>query len=109
MKKNKLLPVHPGEVLLEEFLKPLNVSQSQLARDIDVSISRVSDIVLARQRVTANIALRLGKYFGVEPEFWLNLQARYDLDAATIAIGQEVNRKVKALTRKYIKRHTVAA
>ncbi len=75
----KLDPIPPGEVLLEEFMKPLGLSQNRLARDIDVNPARVNDIIHGRSSITAAIALRLGKFFGTSPEVWLNLQSGYDL------------------------------
>ena len=75
----KLDPIPPGEILLKEFLEPLGISQNKLARDIDVPVTRVSDIVHARRSITADTALRLAIYFGTTPEFWMNLQARYAL------------------------------
>lgn len=76
----KLPPVHPGEVLREEFLKPLEISQDLLAKNISVPLRRVNEIVLGKQSVSADTALRLGRYFGTSQEFWLNLQSQYDLD-----------------------------
>lgn len=75
----KLQPISPGEVLLEEFLKPMAISQNQLARDIDIPVSRVADIIRGKRAITADTALRLGEYFGMSAEFWLSLQASYDL------------------------------
>ena len=75
----KLDPIPPGEILLEEFMKPLGVSQNKLARDIDVPAARINDIVHGRRSITADSALRLGKYFGVSPELWLGLQMDYDI------------------------------
>ncbi|MGV3149006.1 HigA family addiction module antitoxin [Rothia sp. 11254D007CT] len=75
-----LPPVHPGEVLLEDFMEPLSVSQNQVARAIGVSPRRINDIVHGRRAVTADTAARLSRYFGTSAEFWLNLQARYELD-----------------------------
>ncbi len=75
-------PIAPGEILLEEFLKPLGVSQNKLARDIDVPVTRINDIVHGRRSITADTALRLGKYFGTSPELWLGLQAEYDIRRA---------------------------
>ena len=80
MPEERLEPVHPGEVLLEEFLKPLGLSQSQLALDIGVHPRRINEIVLKKRSITANTALRLARYFGTSPEFWLGLQNQYDLD-----------------------------
>ena len=84
MKKGtKLLePIPPGEILFEEFMKPLGISMNQLARDIDVPPGRISEIVHAKRAITADTALRLGKYFGISPEIWLNLQADYDMRLA---------------------------
>lgn len=75
-------PIPPGAVLLEEFLEPLGISQNQLARDIDVNPGRVAEIVHGRRAITADTALRLGKYFDMSPEFWMNLQSDYDLRRA---------------------------
>jgi addiction module HigA family antidote len=80
MSEEKMAPVHPGEVLLEEFLKPLGLSQHRLALDIGVDPRRINEIVLGKRSVTANTALRLALYFKTSPEFWLGLQAQYDLD-----------------------------
>lgn len=75
-------PIHPGEILLEEFLKPLKISQNALSRDLDVPLQRINQIVLGKRAITVDTALRLSKYFGTTPELWLNLQARYDLEMA---------------------------
>jgi antitoxin HigA-1 len=75
-------PIHPGEILLEEFLKPLKISQSVLSRDLDVPLQRINQIVLGKRAITVDTALRLAKYFGTTPELWLNLQSRYDLETA---------------------------
>ena len=80
--RKKLSPITPGEVLLEEFLKPMGISQSQLAKDINVPANRISQIVHGKREITADTALRLGKYFGIEPEFWLNLQVRFNMKIA---------------------------
>ena len=74
----KLAPIPPGEVLFEEFMKPLGMSRNRLARDIDIPVSRVSDIVRGKRSITADSALRLAEYFGTSPELWLNLQADFD-------------------------------
>src|SRR5437867_2892289 len=92
---DKLHPVHPGEVLLEEFLKPMNLSQNRLAIDIGVDARRINEIVLGGRSVTADTALRLGRYFGVSPQFWLGLQAEYDLDMAMDALGDRLEREVR--------------
>ena len=78
----KFPPIHPGEILWEEFLKPLKISQSALSRDLDVPLQRINQIVLGKRAVTVDTALRLAKYFGTSPELWLNLQTRYDLETA---------------------------
>jgi antitoxin HigA-1 len=91
----KLTPVHPGEVLLEEFLKPMNLSQNRLAINIGVDARRINEIVLGVRSVTADTALRLGRYFGVSPQFWLGLQAEYDLDMAMDALGDRLEREVR--------------
>jgi addiction module HigA family antidote len=80
-------PVHPGEVLLEEFLKPLGVSQYQLAKAIDVPARRINEIVRGQRRITADTTLRLSRYFGTSERFWLNLQARYDLETEKDRLG----------------------
>jgi antitoxin HigA-1 len=79
MRKKNLDPIPPGEILLEEFMKPLHISINRLARDIDVPPNRISAIIRGRRAITADTALRLGKYFGVSPEIWLDLQSDYDL------------------------------
>ena len=95
MDKKKLDPIHPGEVLLEEFLKPLGMSQSRLALDIGVHPRRINEIVLRKRRVTADTALRLARYFGTSPQFWLGLQVDYDLDIAEDALGDRLEREVR--------------
>ncbi len=91
----KLVPVSPGEILLEEFLAPMGVSQNGLARAIGVTPRRINEIVLGRRGVTADTALRLGRYFGMEPEFWMNLQANYDLRIARNKLGNTLEKKVR--------------
>jgi len=95
MAKNKLPPVHPGEVLLEEFLKPMNLSQNRLALDIGVPARRINEIVLGKRSVTVDTALRLARYFGTSPQLWLGLQMDYDLDVATDALEPRLKREVK--------------
>jgi len=75
----KIKPIHPGEVLMEEFLKPLKISQYRLAKDIDVAPRRINEIIHSARAISADTALRLGKYFNTSPQFWLNLQSHYDL------------------------------
>jgi antitoxin HigA-1 len=80
-------PVHPGEILLEEFLKPLDVSQYQLAKELNVPARRINEIVHGQRRITADTALRLARYFGTSERFWMNLQARYDLEIEKDRLG----------------------
>jgi addiction module HigA family antidote len=98
MKEDKLHPVHPGEVLLEEFLKPMQLSQNRLALDIGVHPRRINEIVLGKRSITADTALRLARYFGTSPQFWLGLQADYELDVAMDALGGRLEREVKPYT-----------
>jgi len=93
----KLSPVHPGEVLQEEFLKPLGVSQYRLAKEISVSPRRVNEIVHGSRAITADTALRLARYFGTTDRFWLNLQARYDLEVERDRLGSRLEREVSVL------------
>ena len=83
--------------MLKEFLEPLEISQNKLARDIDVAITRINDIVHARRGITADTALRLGIYFGTTPEFWINLQTRCDLKLAKRDLGPEIEKKIRPL------------
>ena len=92
-----LPPVHPGEVLLEDFMKPIGLSQYRVAKDIGVSPLRISQIVRGKRSVTADTALRLARYFGTSPAVWLRLQARYDLEVAESQIAKRINREVKVL------------
>jgi antitoxin HigA-1 len=90
----RLAPVHPGEILRDDFLGPMRLSVYTLAQAIKVSRSRVNDIVLARRGITADTALRLARYFGTSPDFWMNLQARYDLDVADRTLRRQIEREV---------------
>lgn len=92
----KLKPVHPGKILQEEFLKSLGVSQYRLANDVGVPPRRINEIVLGKRGITADTALRLGRYFGTSPQFWMNLQTRYDLEMQRDLIGNKLE-KVRAL------------
>jgi antitoxin HigA-1 len=96
MTKQKLAPVHPGEVLMEEFLVPLGLSQNRLAIGLGVPPRRVNEIVLGKRRVTAETALRLARYFDTTPQFWLGIQADYDLDVASDALGNRLDVEVRA-------------
>jgi len=95
MAEEKLQPIHPGEVLLEEFLKPMGLSQSRLALDTGVYPRRINEIVLGKRSITADTALRLARYFGNSPQFWLGLQAEYDLDVAEDLLGDRLDREVR--------------
>ncbi len=95
--EEKLSPIHPGEVLLEEFLKPLDMSQSRLALDIGVHPRRINEIVLGKRSITADTALRLARYFGNSPQFWLGLQMDYELDMAADLLGSRLDREVKVM------------
>ena len=91
--------IHPGEVLLEDFMKPKGITARQLAADIDVPPSRISDIVNGRRPVTADTALRLGIFFSMEPRFWMNLQAEYDTRVATRALKEELTARIRVFQR----------
>ena len=91
----RLRPVHPGEILMEEFLKPMNLSPNQLATDIGVEARLINEIVQGVRSVTADTALRLSRYFGTSPQFWMGLQADYDLDVALDALGDRLDREVR--------------
>jgi antitoxin HigA-1 len=93
-------PIHPGEILSEEFLKPLNVSQYRLAKDIRVPARRINEIVHGKRSITANTALRLSRYFGLSERFWLNLQSRYDLETEKDRLNGRIDEEVKVLERK---------
>ena len=95
MTEQRLAPVHPGEVLLEEFLKPLGLSQNRLGLNIGVHPRRINEIVLHKRRVTAETALRLARYFGSSPQFWLGLQSDCDLDVAADELGERLERQVQ--------------
>ncbi|MDP2045017.1 MAG: HigA family addiction module antitoxin [Deltaproteobacteria bacterium] len=82
MTSQKLPPVHPGEILLEEYLKPLGISQNKLGRDLNVPPQRINEIVRGQRAITVDTALRLARYFHTSPQFWLNLQSHYDLEIA---------------------------
>ncbi len=95
--KKKFSPVHPGEVLLEEFLKPMAISQNRLALDLRVPARRINEIVLGKRGLSPDIVLRLARYFGTSPQFWLGLQLDYDLDVAADEMGTQIEREVPVL------------
>jgi addiction module HigA family antidote len=93
----KLSPIHPGEVLLEEFIKPMGLSQNRLAIDIGVDARRINEIVLGKRSITADTALRLARFFGNSPQFWMGLQTQYDLDVAEDTLGKRLEREVRPM------------
>ncbi|MCW5774772.1 MAG: HigA family addiction module antidote protein [Rhodospirillaceae bacterium] len=93
----RLEPIHPGKILAAEFMEPLGLSQSRLARDLDVPVARVHDILKGRRGITADTALRLATYFATTPDLWMNLQARYDLKRAQRAAGKSIRERVRPL------------
>ena len=94
-----MAPLHPGEILLEEFLKPLNLSQNKLALQLRVPARRINEIVLGKRRITADTALRLARFFGNSPQFWLGLQTDYDLDLAEDELAEQIEREVPIYAR----------
>ena len=94
MAATKLEPIHPGEILLEEFLEPLGISQYRLAKDISVPPRRINEIVHGIRAITADTALRLARYFGTSERFWLNLQIRYDLEVEKDRLGSRLEKEV---------------
>jgi len=94
MKEDQLNPVHPGEVLLEEFIKPMNLTQNQIATALQIPQEQISAIVNCKQRITADIALRLAYFFNMSPRFWLGLQMDYDLDVTEDEVGDQLRREV---------------
>ena len=95
MAKRDLKHIHPGEILLEEFLTPLGLSQYRLAKDIHVDPRRINEIIHGNRSITADTAFRLGRYFGISPQFWLNLQTHYDLELLEMESGDEIKRQVR--------------
>lgn len=100
MSKRDFPPIHPGEVLREEFLTPLGISQYRLAKDIHVPARRINEIVLEKRGISADTALRLGRYFGMTPQFWINLQARYDLEVAREGIEERLKKDITPFNKK---------
>ena len=96
--QKKLAPVHPGEILLEEFMLPLGLSQTRLGRDLGVSPRRINEIVHGKRSITVDTALRLSRYFGTSAEFWLGLQTDYDLDTASDRLAERILREVKVFS-----------
>ncbi len=98
MKNKKLPPIHPGEILIEEFLKPMGISQYRLAKDISVPPRRINEIVHGKRSVSADTALRLGRFFGISPQFWLNLQTRFDLEVTEDLLAERLENEVNVLS-----------
>jgi len=99
MTKRDIPPIHPGEILLAEFLEPMGISQYRLAKDIGVTPRRVNEIVLGRRAITADTALRLGRFFNMEAQFWLNLQTHYDMEMAMEALEDRLDTEVHPFPR----------
>lgn len=99
MSDSEYPPIHPGEVLLEEFIKPLRISQYRLAKDVSVHPRRINQIVHGKRSVTADTALRLARYFGTSERFWLNLQSGYDLQVAKDRLGERLAKEVRVMAR----------
>jgi addiction module HigA family antidote len=99
MALKKMAPIHPGEILVEEFLSPMGISQYRLAKDISVSARRVNEIVHGTRALSADTALRLSRYFGTSERFWLNLQTRYDLEREKDRLGKRLEKEVVALRK----------
>ena len=97
MKTTKMAPIHPGEILMEEFLKPMGVTQYRLSKDINVPPRRINEIAHGHRSISADTALRLGKYFNMSPQFWLNLQSHYDLEIERDKIGNRLDNEVHVL------------
>ncbi len=97
MSKRELEPIHPGEILLEEFLNPMDITQYRLAKDISVDPRRINEIVHGKRSISADTAIRLGHFFGMSPQFWLNLQSHYDLELLDMQSGDQILNEVKVL------------
>jgi len=97
MKNKKLPPIHPGEILKDEFLEPMGISQYRLAKDISVPPRRINEIVHGKRAITADTALRLGRFYNMSPQFWLNLQTRYDLEVTEDQLDNRLENEVHAL------------
>ena len=98
-RRKKMSPIHPGEVLLEDFLKPMGISQYRLAKDLRVPPRRINEIVHGTRAISADTALRLSRYFGTTDGFWLNMQARYDLEVEKDRVGDRIQKEVPVLAR----------
>jgi len=97
MTKKNLMLIHPGEILLEEFMKPMNISQYKLAKELHVGSIRISEIIRGKRAITADTAIRLGRYFKMEAKFWMNLQTAYDLEKTMLKHREHIYQEVKPL------------
>ena len=97
MTKRDFPPIHPGEILLEEFLKPMGITQYRLAKDVSVDPRRINEIVHGKRSISADTSLRLGRYFGTSARFWMNLQSQYDLQVEEMELGDRLEEEVKVL------------
>jgi addiction module HigA family antidote len=100
MEKKIMTPVHPGEILMKEFLEPMGITQYRLAKDISVVPRRVNEIVHGKRAITADTALRLSRYFGTSEKFWINLQTRYDMELQKDLLGNRLEKEVVVLSQK---------
>jgi addiction module HigA family antidote len=100
MENKIMLPIHPGEILIKEFLEPMGITQYRLAKDISVSPRRINEIVHGKRSVTADTALRLSRYFGTSEKFWMNLQTRYDMELYKDILGDRLQKEVVILSEK---------
>ena len=98
MSVREIPPIHPGEILLEEYLKPMNISQYRLAKEIAVDPRRINEIVHGQRAISADTALRFARYFGTSERFWMNLQSRYDLELQKMVLGDRLEKEVKVLS-----------
>ncbi len=109
MKEKKIAPIHPGEILMDEFLKPLGISQYRLAKDISVPPRRINEIVQGKRSVSADTALRLARYFNLSERFWMNLQARYDLEVEKDRLEDRIESEVKVFELPVSQRERLGA
>ena len=100
MEKKIMAPVHPGEILMKEFMEPLGITQYRLAKEINVPARRINEIVHAKRAITANTALRLARYFTTSEQFWMNLQMRYDMELEKDQLGDKLEKEVEVYSRK---------
>ena len=99
MEKRIMAPIHPGEILMREFMEPMGITQYRLAKDINVPARRINEIVHAKRSITANTALRLSRYFGTSEQFWMNLQVRYDMELEKDLLGDKLEKEVGVYSR----------